>query len=121
MKITLLILLACTCVFSGFAVPSTWGHLAASEIEHHPCSNMGVVLETDIQSSRICRLVVVSDEDTLLDRGRLTTLEARQEVDGSYRFWQEPAGRVLYVYDDTQSLLCRVTNPTCVTVLEVLE
>lgn len=113
MRVTLFILLACTSVFAGFAVPSG--------AEHRPCSKMGVVLETDVQSSRICRLVVVSDEYTVLDRGRLPGLTKKQELRGTYRFWHEPVGRVLYVYDDSQSLLCRVTNPTCVTVLEVLE
>jgi len=82
---------------------------------------MGVVLETDVQSSHRCRLIVVCDDDTILDRGRLTHLAKKQELNGSYRFWQEPIGRVLYVYDDTQTLLCRVTNPACVAVLDLLE
>lgn len=121
MKNTLLILLACTAVFAGFAVPTSWGHLTVQAEPRRACTSQGVVLETDVQSSHRCRLVVVSDKETVLDRGSLAQLTEQQELDGSYRFWQEPAGRVLYVYDDTQSLVCRVTNPICVTVLDVLE
>ena len=81
----------------------------------------GVVIETDVQSSRLCRLVVMSDCRTVVDRGLATRIARQRTYEGSFRFWAEPAGRVLYVYDDTQTLVARVINPTSVTVVDVLE
>ena len=80
-----------------------------------------VVIETDVQSSHMCRLVVMCDEATLLDRGTLGELHDEHVFEGSFRFWAEPVGRVLYVYDETQSLVARVVNPTSVTVVDVLD
>lgn len=120
MKITLFILLVSSSVFGGFGLPAGWGD-AATRAGDESCAARGVVLETDVQSSHRCRLTVVSAVGTVVDRGVLPALTRTQELVGSFRFWQEPTGRVLYVYDDTQSLLCRVSNPTCVTVHDVLD
>ena len=107
-------------VVVGAATPDGDAFLMKSaEAERGPA--IGVVLETDIQSAKQCRLVVLSNSETVLDHGACDTLRAVHEITGSFRFWQEPAGRVLYVYDDTQSLRCRICNPESVTLVEVVD
>ena len=108
-------------------MPGT-ANIAPQPLATQACSNWilvpsveDVVIETDVQSWYPCRLVVMSDRDTVVDRGVVTQLSEKQTFEGSFRFWEESSGRVLYVYDDTQSLVTRVINPTSVTVVEVLE
>ena len=120
MKMTFALVLGSTLILSSFGVPG--GVLALREEgAADRCPSVGVVVETDVQCSKPCRLVVTSSSETHVDRGLLASLDPSQEVRGTFRFWDERAGRVLYVYDDAQNLLCRVTNPDSVTVLEVLE
>ena len=81
----------------------------------------GVVLAGDAQSAVPCRLLVEVGADTVVDRGVLTNLESGQFVVGAFRFWNEPAGRMLYVYDDVSNLVGRVVNPQSVILLGVDE
>lgn len=120
MKATILVILACTGVFAGAGVPAT-GLDAPPASESCDAEPIGVVIETDVQSSCACRILIRSNDRTLFDRGHVTTLSEAREVEGSFRFWTESSGRVLYVYDDVQNLVCRVTNPESVTLVDVLE
>jgi hypothetical protein len=117
LKLIIVLLCAGSGMFAGFGFPA--GGLEADEVGC--AAPLGVVLETDLQSPELCRLAVVSDADTRLDRGSLRSLAPMTQVVGSFRLLQETQGRVLYVYDDTQSLLCRVTNPASVTLLDVVQ
>ena len=121
MQNTLRTLLACSLVVAGFGVPVGWSPRAEPAAAATRAAAVGVVLEGDVESSHRCRLLILSDERTIVDRGAWKSLTKRQEVDGTFRFWEEQAGRVLYVYDDAQNLLCRVTNPDCVAILDVIE
>ena len=117
MKILLLIVLSWTGLMTMVGFPAEWSPNAANAATTAP----GVFVETDVQSSRICQLLVVTDEDTILDRGSLRTLDEQQRVVGSFRYWAESTGRVLYVYDETQSLLCRISNPVSVTLIDLVD
>lgn len=79
----------------------------------------GVVLAGDAQSAVPCRLFIEAGPDTLVDRGVLTTIESGQFSVGSFRFWNEPSGRMLYVYDDVSNFVGRIVNPETVVLLGV--
>jgi len=117
MKIMLLTLLSWTGLMTMVGFPAEWTPNAANAATTAP----GVFVETDVQSSHICQLLVVTDKHTVLDRGSLRTLDEQQRVVGSFRYWAESAGRVLYVYDETQSLVCRINNPVSVVLLDLVD
>ncbi len=120
MKITLTLLLACAALVGVVGIPAGWERLPA-EVERSETAPAGVVLDVNVQSAKPCHLVVQSDEGTMVDRGAVATLEARHEFTGSFRYWEEPMGRVLYIYDDAQSLVGRVLNPHSVTLVDRAE
>ena len=118
MKLMIALLFATTAGLSGVDLPLKAGGCTPDAA----CSGgsvVGVVLETNVQSSKSCRLAVLSDEDTVADRGTRTALSPREEFTGSFRYWHEGHTRVLYVYDDAQNLISRVLNPEAVMVIGV--
>jgi hypothetical protein len=117
MKLMIALLFASTAGLSGFDLPLQAGGCTPDAA----CSGgsaVGVVLETDVQSSKICHLAVLSDAYTVADRGTCTALSARQEFTGSFRYWHEAETRMLYVYDDAQNLVCRIQNAEAVIVMD---
>ncbi len=62
-------------------------------------------------------LIVEAGEYTEVDRGRLSALPHDGFLVGSYRYWAEEGGAMLYVYDDVGNLIARVRSPASVTVL----
>ena len=78
----------------------------------------GRLLCTGAESGSACHLVVKTGSRTILDRGHAATGSERYDFTGSYRYWEEPVGRVLYVYDDAQNLVARVVNPHTVAQLD---
>jgi hypothetical protein len=119
-KITLTLLLACAALLAVVGVPASWDRFSL-EGEQPETALAGVLLDVNVQSSNPCRLVVQSVEQTVVDRGAVSTLETRHEFTGTFRYWEEPAGRALYVYDDAQSLVGRVLNPHSVTLVDPVE
>ena len=83
-----------------------------------PAAAPGRLLEGGEASGAPCRLVVEGGPRTRVDRGALRSVGTRREIVGAYRYWDEPQGRILYVYDDVQDLLGRIVNPRAVRVLD---
>lgn len=84
-----------------------------------PCeAGRGRAVESGDASGALCHLVVEGGPDTTVDRGSLAKLGRRRELVGRYRYWDEPQGPTLYVYDDVQDLVVRVVNPRSVRVLD---
>ena len=118
MKTAILMFVATACVAIAFAVPSI-DPVPSVEIpapEHHRSTPVvdapaGEALDTGTLCADACRLVVLRDEHTFVDRGLLQLTSPAHVVEGSYRYQHEPLGRVLYVYDDAQNLVGRVVNP----------
>ena len=120
MKTTLLILLGCVALLGVVGIPSGWdrdrtGGEAPGE------ALAGVVLDVGVQRGDPCHLVVTSDAGTVVDRGGVSVLDDLQEFTGTFRYWEEPAGRALYLYDDAQNLVGRVLNPHSVRLLDPME
>lgn len=111
MRTKLLILLASAGVLAAFAIPAGWNHLP-SEADAAPAG--AVVLEPGCCRGDIASLRIETGPETVVDRGTLGQLETGQELRGSFRYWQEPAGSALYVWDHTQTLVARVLNPDAV-------
>ena len=71
----------------------------------------GEDVDAGTRSAEACRLVVLRDEHTVVDRGTIHLDPTAHVLEGSYRYQDEPLGRVLYVYDDVQNLVTRIVNP----------
>ena len=114
MRTKFLILLASAGVLAAIAFPAGWdpGSTAPAAPEAAP-----VPLALGVSEAGETRLWVESGPQTVVDRGTVTELTGGQELHGSFRYWEEPAGRALYVWDKTQTLVARVLNPTAVTLV----
>jgi hypothetical protein len=77
----------------------------------------GVVVAIDHESPGPCRLLIESGPETVVDRGSQDLDAPRCAFVGSFRYWEEPSGRMLYLYDDVQNLVGRVVNPERVLLL----
>ena len=78
----------------------------------------GVLLAQNTDSGITRRILVEAGPQTVLDRGTLAELAPRQALEGTFRFWEETSGPVLYVYDDVQNLTGRIVNPAAVRLLD---
>ena len=76
-----------------------------------------IALETNTESHKPCQLLVELCAESALDRGALTTIEHGDVLVGSYRYWDEAGGTMLYVYDEVGNLITRVRNPQSVIAL----
>jgi hypothetical protein len=120
MKTMLLLLLSCSCVFAMGGLAEGWLPPGPASLEG-AYETPGLVIETGVQCSKPCRLVVMPTEYTVVDRGLTEGLDETRVFEGTFRYWREPTGCVLYVYDEARALVARVVNPDSVTVVEVLE
>lgn len=115
MKVTLIIAVSLLLIVAAMALPVLEDRGAS------PCACRaapGRVLESGEASGELCRLVVESGPETAMDRGGLAQVGQRLEVVGRYRYWDEPQGRILYVYDDVQDLVGRFVNPRSVRIVD---
>ena len=117
MKTSALVLLACLAVIATLGVPQGWDRSQREEPAAAPSID-GAALDLNTQSASPCRLKVIFDRDTIVDRGDHDALKGNREVSGAFRFWNEAEGSALYVYDDVQNLVCRVRNPSGVLLVD---
>ena len=120
MKTSALVVLACLAVIATLGVPQGWDRAQRDAAGRGPASG-GAVLDLNSECSSPCRLKVLFDRDTVVDRGDHGALETDCEVQGTFRFWDEAQGSALYVYDDVQNLVCRVRNPSGVVLLDAVQ
>ena len=59
--------------------------------------------------------------DTVVDRGSITDLGDWHAFVGTFRYWKEPTGRMLYLYDDVSNLVGRIVNPESVVLLSTVD
>lgn len=119
MKIAVALLVACAGVLAVFAVPRITPPTIVEARDPHlvptPMQEMPEVAGEDVDpgtaDGHSCRLVVLSQPETVTDRGTLPPLGDAHSLQGSYRYQDEPMGRVLYVWDDVQNLVTRIVNP----------
>ncbi|MDF1700519.1 MAG: hypothetical protein P1V36_05105 [Planctomycetota bacterium] len=121
MKTAVVLLVACAAILAVFAVP----RLAPPAIVEARDPNLvptpmprgetpelaGEDVDPGTADGNSCRLVVLSQPATIADRGTLAALGEAHTLQGSYRYQEEPLGRVLYVWDDVQNLVTRIVNP----------
>lgn len=88
-----------------------------SPVDATPKSSTPVALSKNTVSHSSCHLLVERTAETVLDRGTLSCLPADGHIAGSFRYWDEDGGTMLYVYDDVGNLITRVRNPQSVIVL----
>jgi hypothetical protein len=79
----------------------------------------GVLLVGDAESWLPCRILVTAGSATQVDRGLLPDGASTYDVVGSFRYWEEPSGHMLYVYDDVQNLVGRIVNPESVRIVDI--
>ena len=115
MKTQLFLVLAILAVVSTVAVPSFVGRGEQTLNPPGPEAR-GELLLGDASSFKPCRIVVEAGLDTRTDRGLLPPIATTKTLEGGFRYWEEPIGKVLYVYDDVQNLVGRVVNPRSVRV-----
>ena len=118
MKIALLILFACVGVMAMVGMPAGWERVNEAPAEAET-ARAGTPLACDVQSSRPCHLRVDPGPETVVDRGPVRSLSAHHDLYGTFRYVQEQAHRMLYVYDDVQNLSCRVVDPAAVTLVDL--
>ncbi|MHC5010204.1 MAG: hypothetical protein ACYTG6_04535 [Planctomycetota bacterium] len=109
-------LLACLAIVAAFVLPSAPA-LSDEVAPPSPASFQGRVLSEDAESDAPVRLLVEVGPATRVDRGPRGSWVPGQVFVGTYRYWEEPAGRMLYLYDDVQNLVARVVDPAGVMVL----
>jgi hypothetical protein len=115
MKTSLLLLAAFLALVLVVALPAFKAGGTPTTVEAPRSDTSGLV--GNVESGTPCRLVVDVGPETAFDRGRLADLHEETIAAASFRYWQESAGPVLYVYDDVQDLVGRIVNPACVRVL----
>ena len=71
-----------------------------------------------ITTERHGEFLIEGGPETKVDRGSLAKVRGRCELVGRYRYWDEPQGPTLYVYDDVQDLVGRIVNPRSVRILD---
>ena len=120
MKTSALVVLACVAVIATLGIPHGWDRAQRDAARRSPPSG-GAVLDLNTECSSPCRLRVLFDRDTIVDRGDRSALEGNREVRGAFRFWNEAQGSALYVYDEVQNLVCRVRNPSGVVLVDPLQ
>ena len=113
MKPNLLVLACVAALVLVAAVPGLVARAPSAEAPKAPVPG----LRGNLESSVPCRLAVEIGPRTSVDRGTLAPLRDGLIPAASFRYWQEPAGPVLYVYDDVQDLVGRVVNPVRVRVV----
>lgn len=74
-------------------------------------------VEASFESAVPCRLAVEVGPRTTVDRGPLVVTDDLTIPAASFRYWHEPTGPVLYLYDDVQDLVGRVLHPVRVRVV----
>ena len=117
MKVTLILLSSLLLLIAALALPAFDG----SGDGLTPCrcpSESGRAVECGEASGELCRLLVEGGPETKVDRGSLAKVRGRRELVGRYRYWDEPQGPTLYVYDDVQDLVGRIVNPRSVRLLD---
>jgi len=115
-KVTLILAVSLLLLLAAVALPTLDG--GGSGATSCPCrGGPGRVLEGGETSGEICRLVVERGPETRIDRGSVQ-VEGRGVLVGRYRYWEEPQGLTLYVYDDVQDLVGRIVNPRSVRVVD---
>ena len=115
MKTTVFLVIATLAVAATLAVPSfvePTPEPRPPQARDVPAAS--VLLEAEACSGAPCRIIVEPGLDTRVDRGTERALSSTKTFTGGYRYWEEPVGRVLYVYDDVQNLVSRVVNPRSV-------
>lgn len=118
MKVTLIIAVSLLLLVAAMALPVFDG--PGGGATPCPCREApGRVLESGEASGELCRLVVEGGPETTVDRGSLAKVGGRCVLVGRYRYWDEPQGRTLYVYDDVQDLVGRIVNPRSVRIEQV--
>jgi hypothetical protein len=120
MKTSALVVLACLAVIATLGVPQGWDRSQRDTAQRGLLSG-GALLDLNTECSSPCRLRVLFDRDTIVDRGDHSALEGSREVRGAFRFWNEAQGSALYVYDEVQNLICRVRNPSGVVLIDPLQ
>ena len=117
MKVALIVISSLLLILAGMALPAFDG--SGGSTSPCPCPAAGGrVLECGETSGALCRLVVERGPKTKVDRGTLASVGRRTELIGRYRYWDEPQGPTLYVYDDVQDLVGRIVNPRSVRILD---
>ena len=117
MKVTLIIAMSVLLLVAAMALPALDG--SGGGATSCPCrAPSGRAVESGEVSGALCRLVVEGGPKTRVDRGSLDEVGERCVLVGRYRFWDEPQGPTLYVYDDVQDLVGRIVNPLSVRVVE---
>lgn len=101
-----------------FGLSLAFAAVASSESGAAPAMRSGpVALTTNAEHHGPCRLLVELCAESVLDRGARTTIEHGEVLVGSYRYWDEAGGTMLYVYDEVGNLITRVRNPQSVIAL----
>ncbi|MDJ0973372.1 MAG: hypothetical protein QNJ98_02785 [Planctomycetota bacterium] len=101
-----------------FGISIAFAAVASSETPQATDASVGpVALETNTESHKPCQLLVELCPESVLDRGALTTIDHGEVLVGSYRYWDEAGGSMLYVYDEVGNLITRVRNPQSVVAL----
>ena len=116
MRTSLLLVLTCTLIGLCLALPeapsgAAGGTPTSGEIRAEAGG------EWALANGRPCRILVEGGADTRLNRGTLPRLDETTILVGTYRYWTEPAGPVLYVWDDVQNLTARILKPAAVRIV----
>ena len=114
MKTASFLALALLAIVGTVAVPSL---VDRSGDEGRYPAPKGVLLG-EAASAGPCTIRVEPGLDTHVDHGPLGALTATRTFEGGFRYWEEPVGQVLYVYDDVQNLVGRIVNPRSVRLLD---
>lgn len=118
MKTSAFLVLAALAVAATLAVPSLLDPAPEPRSARAPETRArGILLDGEACSGAPCRIVVEPGLDTRIDRGIEQLISTTKTFTGGYRYWKEPVGRVLYVYDDVQNLVSRIVNPRSVRVV----
>lgn len=117
MKITLILVASLILLIAAVALPA-FDDLRGGATPCDCRSESGRTVESGEASGELCRLLIEGGPKTKVDRGNLATVRGRCELVGRYRYWDEPQGPTLYVYDDVQDLVGRIVNPRSVRILD---
>ena len=101
-----------------FGISIAFAAVASSETPQATDASVGpIALATNTESHKPCQLLVELCAESVLDRGAIRTLDHGEVLVGSYRYWDEAGGSMLYVYDEVGNLITRVRNPQSVVAL----